>query len=241
MSLNAMEPSAGAPRREALWVPFARELTGAIVRGDYPPESHIPTETELSEQFGVSRTVVREGMRVLADKGLVRIERGRGTIVEPQSAWRVFDADVLSARLMHGDTDRVLRDVLLVRKAVEPELAATAARHADDAAMARIEAAVEAFRRDRSNELRYLADDEEFHDAIADASGVALARDLFRALAAPLRIQRRLTGTIPRGFDVAHRHHLRIWDAIGKRDPDAARDAMRAHLEWAETRLGDVL
>lgn len=241
MSLITNELPASGTRREALWVPLARELTGAIVRGDHPAESRIPTETELSEQFDVSRTVVREAMRVLADKGLVRIERGRGTIVEPASAWRVFDADVLSARLIHGDTERVLRDVLLVRKALEPELAATAARDADEQARARIGEAVEALARDRDADARYLADDEAFHDRIAEASGVALARDLFRALAEPLRIQRRLTGTIPKGFDQAHEHHLAIWDGISRRDPDAARDAMRAHLEWAESHLGDVL
>jgi len=221
---------------------FVRALIRRIVSGQYPVGSLIPTESELGAEFGVSRTVIREGTKVLADKGLVLGRRGHGTVVQPNDSWRSFDPDVLSARLEVGDRDVVLREVLVLRRCIEPELAAAAATSTDDVRRARLQATYAELDRVADDPERYKAVDEEFHARLADLGGIAILNDVLTALRPTIRIQRDLTGHIPGGNPVAsHRQHSAVFSAVMAGDADAARTAMAHHLTWAEDRLHHVL
>lgn len=234
-------PSTSLGSTSSLWVPFARQMIDRIVTGDYASGEAIPTEAQLCEEFGISRTVVREGIRVLVEKGLIRIARGTGTVVLAAEKWRVFDPDILSSRLRSRDRDVVLRDVLELRKGIEPDFAMKAARTASEMDLARLGARVAEMEEALGDVPHYVTLDGEFHQFIADLGGNALSRDIFRTMESPLEIQRALTSRIPGNPMTAHDQHLAIYRAIRDRDPDSAWAAMRDHLEWAERRLDTAL
>ena len=87
----------------------------------------LPTEPALCEEFGFSRTVVREGLKLLEGRGLVRVEQGRGTTVQPRSSWDLLDPDVLRMALAYDDDMALLDNLMTVRRVLEREMAATAA------------------------------------------------------------------------------------------------------------------
>lgn len=224
-----------------MWVAITRELVDRIVRGDYPIDSTVPTEGELGRDFGVSRTVIRESIKVLSQMGLVRIDRGRGTMVRPRDEWRSFDPVVLSSRLRHGDRRAVLRELFVIRKGIEPELAAIVAASADDVGLARLGARVSALVESVADPDAYLISDGAFHDSIAEIAGVSLASEILRTMAEPLALGRHLTNHIPGAIESAHAHHLEVFRAILDRDTVMARLAMRRHIEWAEEHVDEAL
>ncbi len=225
---------AGGSRTEIL----ISQLIDRIISGVYAPGDTIPTEAQLGDAFGVSRTVVREAIKVLAEKQLVRVDRGRGTVVRPRREWRMLDAANLSAQIRHGDREVVIRELILMRKGIEPELAAIAAASATPEAVASIGARVDALARAVDDEPAYHIADGQFHEAIAETAGVSIAVEFLQVMREPLDLARQLTDRIPDAILSAHRHHLDVFTAIAQRDPDGARSAMRRHLEWAEERLG---
>ncbi|WP_088288159.1 FadR/GntR family transcriptional regulator [Kineosporia sp. A_224] len=230
------------PNHDSMWMPFAQELIVRIVSGRYPAGSLIPTETQLGEEFGVSRTVVREGTKVLADKGLLLSRRGLGTRVLDPSEWRTFDPDVLAARLEHGDRSTVLREVLVLRRSIEPELAARAAELAEDDELADLTQFMSTLAAAQRDTKAYMRLDAEFHARVAELGRNSLLRDVTRFLEHPVAIQRELTGKIPgASTKETHRQHNAVFLAIVDRDPERARVAMLDHIRWAEDRLDRVL
>lgn len=230
-------PSSVRDGGELLWVPVARALADRIVAGIYPPDSMIPTEHDLGREFGVSRTVVRESVKAVVQMGLLRIHRGRGTIAEHPTRWRSIDPMVLAARMRHGDAIAVLRELFVVRKGLEPELAAIAAERATETEIAAIGTNIEDLSGALADLDSYRVADAAFHDAIITAAHVSLAQGLMRSLGEPLDVGRRLTNRLPGNVGIAHEQHLEVYRAIVDRDPTAARAAMRRHIEWADEHL----
>lgn len=230
------------PRRSSpLWMAVVHDLIDRVVGGTYPPGTIIPTEIMLGHEFEVSRTVVREAIRVLADKGVVEIHRGLGTMVRDSRYWRVFDADILQARLQGGDRETVLREVLTLRQGIEPELASRAARAIGHDASVELREMLAAMHVLLGDTERYLEVDATFHDFIAEQSGVTLGRDVLASITEPVRLQRQLTSRIPGNPVAAHQHHVAIAEAVLAHDPPAAFEAMRVHLQWTESRLDALL
>lgn len=210
-----------------------------IVGGEYAPGSVLPTEPQLGAEFQVSRSVVREAIKVLTEKGLVRIDRGNGTLVADTADWRSFDPMVLAARLRGPDGLDVLRELFVLRRSVEPELASMAARNADDQSLVKLSLKVDELNRRVNSPDEYPAADLAFHDAIAEMSAIGLAQDFFKVISEPLMVSRTLTNRIPGGLEHAHRDHLDIFSRIRDRDEEGARAAMRRHICWAEKHLGE--
>ena len=106
---------------------MVEELARRIINGAFPTGEVLPTEPVLCEQFGFSRTVIREGLKLLEERGLVRVEQGRGTTVQPRSSWNLLDPVVIRIALEY-DTDLSLLESLLgVRTLLEREMARAAA------------------------------------------------------------------------------------------------------------------
>lgn len=227
-------------RPEPMWVPVMRALLDRIVGGEYPEGSIIPSETELGAEFGVSRTVLRESVKVLIEKGLLSTWRGLGTRVEPMSQWRHFDPDLLSARLRLRDGEVVIRELLILRKAIEPILAAMAAETCDEPQLARLGARFDDLERHRDDHEGYARADAEFHAEIASIAGVGLAQEIFRLIKEPIDLARRQTIVIPGVLEVAHAQHERIFRCIRDRDPAGASAVMFEHMAWNEERLNYV-
>src|ERR1041384_1920660 len=104
-----------------------QQIVNDVVRGALNPGSTLPPEAELCDQFGVSRTVIRESIKVVQEKGLVRIEHGRGTQVTDPRQWNLLDDVVLTSVIAHDETAAFLDELVTVRTALEAEMAAAAA------------------------------------------------------------------------------------------------------------------
>ncbi len=207
------------------------ELVQRIVRGDYPPDSTLPAEHALCATFSVSRTVVREAVKVLQEKGLVQIRQGSGTTVQPSTSWNMLDELVLAATIDEDVTLGVLDDLVVTRRLLESDMANVAARTADGDALDRMRALV-----DRMDDLvddvaSYHEHDRAFHDTVMRASGNRIARAVVRSLESQVINTARYMGQTDRDMCVAsNRGHRRIFERIAARDPEGAAEAMFAHI-----------
>jgi GntR family transcriptional regulator, galactonate operon transcriptional repressor len=147
-----------------------------IVGGSYLPGDLLPKEAELSDEYGVSRTSVREGMRVLAAKGLVDIRPKIGTRVRQTEHWNVFDADILRWHSEVGRGDEIMRDLVEVRQIMEPAAARLAAGRSTMDDLKRMDDALQEMVRNAHDREGYAHADVEFHMAVYAASHNALLR-----------------------------------------------------------------
>ncbi len=208
-----------------------RTLLGRIAAGDPPVGAKLPKEVDLAAELGASRGVVRECIRALEERGVVRVTHGHGAAVEPLGRWDVLDAEVLAVGGRRLTTEAV--DAYAI---VAGELAALAAARSGPPAvlggelarraaerpappLERLEAAVVAVEAAADADTAGLeAARRSFDDALAEAAGnrplARVAADLAAALGgpAPARTDR----------------YRRVLDAIQAGDPAAARAAMAA-------------
>ncbi len=101
-----------------------------IVQGDYPPLTPLPNEAELSETFAVSRTVVRETLKVLSAKGLIRSRARIGAVVQPRDSWEGLDSDILAWSIQGEGLAPFLSQLTEIRRMLEPDAARLAATRA---------------------------------------------------------------------------------------------------------------
>ncbi|KUL37466.1 GntR family transcriptional regulator [Streptomyces sp. NRRL F-4489] len=197
-------------------------LGPAITAGDYPPGTVLRTD-ELAERFEVSRTVIREAVRVLESMCLVASRRRVGVTVRPTEEWNVYDPRVIGWRLAGRDRARQLRSLTVLRSAVEPVAAGLAARHADPAQCAELtEHAMGMVATSRGQQLdAYLVHDMAFHRVVLTASGNEMFARLAEVVAAVLtgRTQHHVMFTDPDPAAVTL--HVQVAEAI--RTGDAAR------------------
>ncbi|GIJ51418.1 GntR family transcriptional regulator [Virgisporangium aliadipatigenens] len=217
------------------------ELVGRIVRGHHPPGTPLPPEPALCETFSVSRTVAREAVKILQEKGLVQVRQGAGTIVTPPSRWNLLDEMVLAATIAEDETLAVLDDLVVTRRLLESDMADVAARQSDEETLGRLRELV-----DRMDELvddpaTYEEHDRAFHDVIMRASGNRIARAVVASLQGQVIHSARYVGRTARALCVAsNAGHRRIYERIAAGDPAGAAAAMFAHITdaWLVRRSG---
>ena len=191
----------------------------------------MPDELALSERFGVSRTVVREAIKVLASKGLVETRPKVGTQVRPRRSWNLLDSDVLAWRYEAGPDEGFLEDISEVRRIIEPPAAALAAECATPDEVAGIRTwcdRMEVAAADDGDD--YIDADMAFHTAILDASHNDLLAQLSDTITMALRLSRRLTVSVPGSSLAAMPAHWAVARAIGDHDRRTAECAMRELL-----------
>lgn len=205
-----------------------------IVRGDVAAGESLPIEAEISSMFSSSRTVTREAVKMLTAKGLVGQRPKRGTYVEPESNWNFLDPDVLQWILQRSFSPSLMKEFLVVRRAIEPAAAAEVIAHASDKEIAVIGEALENFRQAERGEGDPLEADIAFHVSILETSGNRFLRQ-FRALVeTALRFSIRKINE-EKGIYIADiGKHARIYEAI--RD----RDQVRAAMLYDELFAGDM-
>jgi DNA-binding FadR family transcriptional regulator len=199
-----------------------------IVTGRLKPGDPLPPEDELIADLAVSRTVLREAVRVLAAKGLVEARPKTGTRVRPRIAWNVLDPDVLSWRAEAPTADlKLYEETTELRLAIEPLAARLAATRAHDDETAGIAEAYQAMEDGVADQTAYLAADLQFHGRILAACHNELLDHLGGTLREVLRATFGLT-TTPRGSRRrALPLHKAILDGIAARDEDRAEQAAR--------------
>lgn len=212
-------------------------LGGRIVHGHYPPgESLLPEQ--LEEEFGISKTVLREALRVLAAKGLVDSRQRRGTVVRPRSSWKLLDADLLRWQSDEPD-EAFLENLAEVRGIVEPAGARLAAMRHTPADLDALRAALQAMAEAGSDGGAVVDADLAFHRALLDAAHNELLRRMEVVIETGLRARDQLVHqgeTWPDSVPV----HRAIFDAVEASDPFAAERAMQALLEQASVDIKDA-
>jgi len=207
----------------------ANEIGLRIVRGDYPPGTILPNEAKWSEMFEVSRSVVREAIKMLMAKSLLSSRPKVGSWVEPRERWNLLDRDVLTWYAMSPERQTFLRTVQEFRYIIEPEAAALAAVRRTDEQMDEISKALGEMGSAKSLPERTDAD-TRFHIAILRASGNELLVPLGVLIESALD---RLFVFVTREVDDlqhAQKLHENIEKAIRQKKPDAARVAVRKLL-----------
>jgi len=216
-----------------------------IVDGRTPTGS-IMLSDDIVRGQGVSRSVVREAVRVLAAMGLVESVKRIGIRVLPQDRWNSFDPTLIRWRLAGPGLGAQLRSLTELRASVEPMAAELAARHAPaDVAAELMTVAAQMKTVGRSGDLdRFLELDIRFHRLVLHGSGNEMFAKLDEVIAAVLSGRTGL-GLMPRQpHETALQWHVDVADAIQSGDPQRAREAMElimrrtiAEVEptWAET------
>ncbi|HSV59930.1 MAG TPA: FadR/GntR family transcriptional regulator [Variovorax sp.] len=204
-------------------------LGEAIVGGRYAAGGPIPAEPILCEQFGVSRTVVREAVKSLVAKGLIVTGPKVGTRVLPQERWNWFDPDVITWQASAGLTHEFVRDLQDLRRAVEPAAARLAAERATPRHIAEMELAYAGMKDSIENGGDYVSFDLRFHHGILDAAGNRMLAQMNKVLHALLRTSFEISTTKPYGTALSLPLHRAVLDALIARDPEAA-EAAAIHL-----------
>jgi DNA-binding FadR family transcriptional regulator len=214
------------------------ELGDQIIGGVLAEGDVLPTEPALCEEFGFSRTVVREGLKLLEGRGLVRVEQGRGTTVQPRSSWDLLDPDVLRMALAYDYDMSLLDDLMMVRRVLEREMASAAAGRLSDEEITTLGDLIEAMEEAYDDYDRFRALDNAFHEIVMRASGNEVGLTIVRVIHRHGGATRPLaaTPTSKAALRWTAAEHRAILDALAAGDGTLAGELISAHIEsrWAE-------
>lgn len=226
-------PFIGEPQA-AIYRPQYERITELIVEYIRQHQLHagdrLPTEQEFAEQFGVSRAIVRDAIKMLTPSGIVRTRRGSGIFVGEQMSLS-SSAPLNLAPVVPPEHIRELFDFRCIQ---EMQAARLAAQHISVAELRAIEQSLAINRQAAASEdwETFLRSDDEFHHGIALAAHNVF---LVEAVASVLRLQRWaikvLTGGAPGSLQAAVQQHTALFEAIRDGSPDRAADAARVHVE----------
>lgn len=214
---------------------FARETVDTlgrwIVNDRFAPEAVIPTEAQLVEELGVSRATVRDAIKVLSGKGLVRTARRYGTRVTPVDEWNLLDGDVVGwHRPHHPRMRRIFAETTEVRTILEPAAAALAADRATDAQRATILQSAKTMHPETGDVASLFHADCAFHVTILEATHNQVMQQMRQLIMTMLRVSYEYGVMGPTPDPVSRAGHLKVAEAIFNHDGQAARDAMATML-----------
>ncbi|WP_410566783.1 FadR/GntR family transcriptional regulator [Amycolatopsis sp. cmx-4-61] len=222
------QESPDAVKVRTLPVQVAAHLTRRIVSGGIE-EGRAPSELEISQEFGVSRVVARETLKILASLDIVDIAQGRRVVVRPRAEW-----DYLSPLLIEWLPTEIVAELLQelhqTRVLLEPELAAMAAAGATGATLGRLKGELDRMAALEADPDAYLEVDHEFHMEICRAADNRILDRIMYSARWLGTASRRVTNEAPAGLHRATAEHAEIYEALVARDPEGARAAMRRHL-----------
>lgn len=225
-------------RQPSLSTRVSDELLEAIASGRFRPGERLPSEREMSDRFGVSRTVIREAIRSLSAKGVLEMSEGRGTQIATVSSTRVTEA--LELYLRGAQSQELLRPehIAEVRETLETRLVELACERATEEDLEAITAEHERMATSRDPQAA-AAHDAEFHRLLARSTHNALFLTLIESINATMKAIRSTSLSLEGRLPVALKEHAAILDAVRARDPEAARLAMRRHLDGSQRFYGD--
>lgn len=199
---------------------------GTLVAG-----SILPNEAVLGSRFGVSRTVLREAVKVLASKGLVEVRRKTGTRVKPHAEWNMLDPEVLGWLFVGSKTSDGLTDLLEVRRMIEPSAARMAAERATPDELNKIATAFVKMEESVDDLSSSVEADLEFHLAILEAAHNAFMRPFGALIHTVLRTSFRFTSRDHLSYLRTLKLHGAVLDAIRKSKPKQAEKCMLTVLD----------
>src|SRR6202045_1050281 len=215
-------------RTSRLYEQIVQQIEESILNGTLKTGDQLPAERDLAQRFGVSRTAVREAVKALREKGLVEAYSGRGTFITDGTSQAVRQSLDLMVKIGQPEGSQYLAEL---RAILEPEIAALAAARVQESDMATMREAVAVMDRAGRDPDPYIEADLDFHLALAEAAANPLILSLIDSIVGLLREQRMKIFRVEGGPERGQFHHKRILEAMEQRDPEKARDAMRAHLD----------
>ncbi len=222
-------------KREKLYKQVAESIHNSIMMGDLKAGDRLPSERDLAEQLGVSRTVVRDALRLLEERGLVSSNVGDGTYIseiKPKSVSESISLFVKQRQTSYAHLTQV-------RRMIEVEIAALAAQNATPRDIERLEQSVSEAEQKLHSLQEFVATDINFHRLLAEASQNPLLPMLLTPISEPLHDLSRRASALMGAPEDALKHHHKILDCVRRGDSEGARRCMRDHLDSVE-RWGDL-
>jgi GntR family transcriptional regulator, transcriptional repressor for pyruvate dehydrogenase complex len=210
-------------------------LEQLIIAGKLKADDRLPPERELAAEWNVSRSVVREAIGRLAAIGLVRSRQGSGTrIAAPDGSHQLLNYQWMLAQGIVR-----LEHLSAARLPLETTIASLAAEHRSEEHLERLAETQRVLKSPNHSPKTHVEADMQFHAMLAEATG----NPLFQIILAPIQellieSRRRTLGRY--GTMLAFEHHAVILDAVRNRDEDAAREAMRTHIEQNSRHLATI-
>ena len=216
-------------------------LGEAIVAGRYVAGASIPPEPILGEELGVSRTVVREAVKSLIAKGLVTTGPKVGTRVLSEEHWNWFDPDVITWQAKAGLTPEFLRDLMDLRRVVEPAAVRLATQRASAEDIAGIDAALAGMKRAVKEGGDYVSHDLRFHQGLLRSCRNRMLIQMSKALAALLRTSFELSTSRKGAPAKSIALHQAVLDAVIARNPAKAEKAILVLIDGAHEDIEQIL
>jgi GntR family transcriptional repressor for pyruvate dehydrogenase complex len=210
-----------------------------VASGEWGPGTRLPREADLAKQLGLSRNSLREAVRALSLARVLEVRQGDGTYVSSLEPGELLEPTLSATDLLRG---RTVLDLFEVRRMLEPEAAAIAARRAGPDVIRDLRTELDRMTAARERAEELVEADAAFHDVIARAPGNGVLRALLRSLSTSTIRARLWHGIAERGaLDQARDEHARIYDAIVAGDAEVARAAALLHIVTNETWLREHL
>ena len=241
-----MTHQAGRPQRSqtSTELPYIRQpnlktqvhdlLLEMIIEGRYKSNDMLPPERILCEELGVSRTVVREAIKTLESRGVLKVIHGKGIQVVPSSSSDISSAFMLYLRRQHREVS--LKDLIVVRFAVETEIARQAALNASAEEIDHLGGLLDQNAGQLSDKQAYIATDLEFHLHMSYATHNILLIAILEALLIPLRRSLSAMGSVQDNRE-SQDEHREVFRRLEVRDSEGAKQMMAKHLEHVERSL----
>lgn len=215
---------------------IASQIEDAILEKKYLPGSKLPSENELGNMFGVSRTSVREAVQVLQTQGLVTIEKGKGIFVKNISSESVSN-NILKF-LEHRFEGDYYFDLIHARQIIEPGIAYLAALNRTDEDLIKLEKDITDISNNDGDHVKHAEYDMSFHMHIAKATHNKLLPLLLNPIHRLMpSVKTKILSNIDEAKEAAVVWHTKIFEKIKNQDPEGAQNAMVAHLKIAEKHI----
>lgn len=201
-----------------------------------------PNEAKMCEQLGVSRSILREAVKVLADKGMVDVRPRSGTRSRPRADWNLLDPDILCWQAEARPDGRFLRELCEVRLAIEPTASGFAAVRATEEETGAMAACLE--RRealDGSAPDEIVASNLQFYEAVVAASHNPMFRQLSASIRLAMQVALSYTVRLPAVRTLEREAHRSLYEAILRHDPRAARTAAEEIVGFAMLAVEQVV
>jgi len=216
------------------------EIGRRVVSGELQPGDLLP-EGGLIAELDISRTVLREAIKVLGAKGLVEARPRIGTKVSPRSRWRLMDPDVLAWQTEYGFDELFLRNLAEVRYFIEPAAARLATERATEEEITLLEEAYEQMEAHVVNSEAFIAADMQFHFVILAACHNEILEQMSFAIGEALEISRKVTVELPGSSEAHLPLHKAVVEAIREQNAGAAENAMRKLIEFVQSDIDRFL
>jgi GntR family transcriptional repressor for pyruvate dehydrogenase complex len=218
----------------------SRQIHALIVDGQLMPGDRLPSERDLAERFGVSRTAVRDAVKGLAARGMLEVNIGRaGTVVRSPSAANMGEMMTLFLR---GDAPALdMNDLIEARRVLEVAIAGFAAERRNNDDLSAMRRNLDDTLKVGKNREKFVQCDIAFHMALARATGNRLFLLLLESVNEPMTEARLLAFRRHGAPERSYHYHKCILDQVADRNAAGAREAMREHLVEAEDTLRKTL